>query len=390
MNYWLVMPAAGAGTRFGGEPKQYRRIAGRTLLEWSLAPFLADARCAGVAVALAAGDTAFAALDCARDPRVRTVTGGARRADSVRAALAHLQLREGDWVMVHDAARPCVSTTEVARLLECAVPESQGALLAVPVADTLKQAGEGGRVAATASREALWRAQTPQLFRAGALLRALDAALAAGREPTDEAQAMEWQGVAPRLVPGSAQNIKVTEPGDFALAAVLLDTREQRMHARIGSGFDVHRFGPGDHVMLGGVRVPHARGVLAHSDGDVLLHALCDAMLGAAGLGDIGQHFPDSDPRWRGAASSRFVTAARELLAGRGLAVANADLTLVCESPRLGPHREPIRQSIAQLLGLAADAVNLKATTTEGLGFTGRGEGLAAQATVLCVPLRAP
>ncbi|MDR2215476.1 MAG: 2-C-methyl-D-erythritol 2,4-cyclodiphosphate synthase [Nevskiaceae bacterium] len=159
------------------------------------------------------------------------------------------------------------------------------------------------------------------------------------------------------------------------------------MPLRIGNGFDVHAFGPGDQVMLGGVRVPHTQGVIAHSDGDVLLHALCDAMLGAGGLGDIGMHFPDSDPRWRGAASSRFVEACRELLAGRGLAVVNADLTLICEAPRVGPHRAAICAQIASLLALPPDRVNLKATTTEKLGFTGRGEGLAAQASVLCGPL---
>ncbi len=393
MRYRLVMPAAGSGRRIGGTPKQYHPLQGRTLIEWSLAPFLSDPRCTGIVVALAAGDVRFAALACASDPRVRTVVGGAERADSVLAGLAALDAPEDEWVLVHDAARPCVSSAEIDALLATGAGCEAGALLALPVADTLKRssaAGEAVIVAATASREGLWRALTPQLFPLGLLRRALESAAAAGRRPTDEAQAIEWLGLSPRLVAGSVRNFKVTEPGDLELAAAILQQGgEAGMALRIGNGFDVHAFGTGDHVMLGGVRVPHARGVTAHSDGDVLLHALCDAMLGAAGLGDIGMHFPDSDPRWRGAASRVFVDACRGLLAGRGLAVFNADLTLICEAPRLGDQREAIRKEIAGMLALPHDRVNVKATTTERLGFTGRGEGLAAQATVLCGALQA-
>jgi 2-C-methyl-D-erythritol 2,4-cyclodiphosphate synthase len=231
------------------------------------------------------------------------------------------------------------------------------------------------------------------MFRYGKLCAALDAAHAARRYPTDEAQALEWQGEQPLLIAGAASNLKITTAEDLILAAAILRSREsgnaQVRQMRIGSGFDVHAFGPGDYLMLGGVRVPHPRGVIAHSDGDVLLHALCDALLGAAGLGDIGQHFKDTDPRWRGADSRRFVVEVLAMLRERGLEVANADLTLLAESPRLGPHRDAMRQGIAELLGVAHECVNIKATTTERLGFLGRSEGIAAQAVVLLAESKA-
>ena len=224
------------------------------------------------------------------------------------------------------------------------------------------------------------------MFRYGALCAALDAAHAAQRFPSDEAQALEWTGAAPLLIEGDAGNLKVTTAADLVLAAAILvraGAADEGTIMRVGSGFDVHAFGPGDFIMLGGVRVPHSRGVIAHSDGDVLLHALCDALLGAAGLGDIGQHFKDSDPRWRGADSAGFVTAVLGLLGARGLSVVNADLTLLAEAPRLAPHRDAVRERIAQLLSLPLERVNIKATTTEGLGFLGRAEGIGAQAVVL-------
>jgi 2-C-methyl-D-erythritol 2,4-cyclodiphosphate synthase len=225
------------------------------------------------------------------------------------------------------------------------------------------------------------------MFRYERLCSALDAAHAAQRFPTDEAQALEWQGEQPLLVPGAASNLKITTAEDLVLAAAILRSRHTSQARgapmRIGSGFDVHAFGPGDFLMLGGVRIPHSRGVVAHSDGDVVLHALCDALLGAAGLGDIGQHFSDRDPRWRGADSRRFVAAVLAMLRERDLAVANADVTVLAQSPKIGPHREAMRQEIARLLGIGEACVNIKATTTEGLGFLGRAEGIAAQAVVL-------
>jgi 2-C-methyl-D-erythritol 4-phosphate cytidylyltransferase/2-C-methyl-D-erythritol 2,4-cyclodiphosphate synthase len=383
VQYWLVMPAAGSGRRFGGAmPKQYQLLAGRRVIEHALAPFLADQRCRGLVVAVDAGDSTFRNLAASGDQRMRTVPGGAHRCDSVHNALAAIHDADDAWVLVHDAARPCVSRTEIDALLAGCMHDAVGGLLAVPVADTLKRADESQRVLKSPPREGLWRALTPQMFRLGPLRRALQAAREAGREPTDEAQALEWLGESPRLVTGNAGNLKITTSADLALAGALL-SQGAAMDFRTGSGFDVHAFGPGDAVVLGGVRIPHRQGVVAHSDGDVLLHALTDALLGAAGLGDIGQHFPDSDPQWRGAASTQFVRHAVGLLADNGWRVVNADLTLLAEVPRIAAHRDAIRASVAAALGAGVECVNLKATTTEKLGFIGRAEGLAAQAVVL-------
>ncbi len=299
-----------------------------------------------------------------RSRLIETAEGGEQRAHSVRNALRALaaRVRDDDWIMVHDAARPCFSSADLQLLKRELASHPVGGLLAVPLADTLKRALEPGahvtHVDATIDRDGLWRAATPQVFRCGVLLRALEAALDADRTPTDEAQAIEWSGQRPRLVAGRADNIKVTTADDLALAAAILSVRAcagvQVM--RIGSGFDVHAFGPGDSIVLGGVRIPHTRGVVAHSDGDVVLHALCDALLGAAGLGDIGMHFPDTDPVWKGADSRRFVAAVLEMLSVRKLKVGNADITLLAQiaqgvalSPRDPPlagadargHREP-------------------------------------------------
>jgi len=380
------MPAAGSGRRFGASiPKQYARIGGRSVIEWSLAPFLADARCAGVRVAIAPDDAQWAALNLV-DPsgRLVAVAGGEDRWQSVQRGIEALPPEAlDDAVLVHDAARPCLSRAAIDRLLDALPGSPDGAVLAVPLSDTLKRAAdEPSRVEATVDRRGLWRAQTPQAARGAVLAAALARCASAGVAPTDEAQALEHAGLAPRLVEGEATNIKITTAGDLALAAAIL-AKESGMSMRVGSGYDVHAFGPGDHVMLGGVRIPHDRGVVAHSDGDVLLHALCDALLGAAGKGDIGQWFPDTDPRWRGADSSRFVTHVMEQLAADGWRVANVDLTLLAQAPRVAKHREAIVARVASLLGLPAGAVNLKATTTEGLGAIGRAEGLAAQASVL-------
>jgi len=397
MRYWLIMPAAGSGRRFGAaSPKQYALLEGRSVIEWALSPFLRDARCAGIVIALPPEDREWPRIATRLSAAVPVVavTGGDQRSRSVRLALEALVGRADppDWVVVHDAARPCLAQEDLDRLLEQLGSHSLGGLLATPAADTLKRAdsshaGSSSPVAETVERTALWRALTPQMFRYGRLRAALDAAHAGQRFPTDEAQALEWQGEQPLLVRGAASNLKITTAEDLVLAAAILRARDdgklQGAHMRTGSGFDVHAFGPGDFLMLGGVRIAHTRGIVAHSDGDVLLHALCDALLGAAGLGDIGQHFPDSDPRWRGTDSRRFVTEVVRMLSERGLAIVNADLTVLAESPKVSPHRDAMRSGIAALLGVAEDCVNIKATTTEGLGFLGRGEGIAAQAMVL-------
>lgn len=406
MRYWLVIPAAGLGQRLGASlPKQYLEIAGRSLLEWALSPFVADPRCAGIVVALAPGDRWWPSIRARIGRPVLEAAGGAERGDSVRRALEALASHVADdpWVLVHDAARPCVEPQEIDALLVAVAQHERGGLLALPLADTLKRQEEPAArppaVAGTQPRAGLWRAATPQAFRLRALLAALQAAAREGRVPTDEAQAIEWAGLgAPLLVAGSSANIKVTTPADLALVTTLLESRIAHSAAtvghdrpssggatmiRVGSGFDVHAFGPGDHVMLGGVRIAHGLGVVAHSDGDVLLHALCDALLGAAGLGDIGQHFPDSDPRWRGVASAGFVEDVVGKLAALGWRCVNADLTLLAEAPRIGAHRAAIQARVAGLLRVDGGAVNLKATTTEKLGFVGRAEGLAAQASVL-------
>ena len=404
MRYWLVMPAAGSGRRFRDRepasaadlPKQYAPLLGRTVIEWALAPFASDSRCAGLVVALAAGDRHWPdiAARVGADKEVILAQGGSERAHSVRGGLAALSARaaESDWVLVHDAARPCLSCSDLERLLTEGEGHPVGAVLAAPVADTLKACAEDGGIERTVDRAGLWRALTPQMFRFGALCAALDAAIGAGRSPTDEAQALEWAGARPLAVHGSAANLKITTTADLAMAAALLGETEgqgamQNLGAtRIGSGFDVHAFGPGDSLMLGGVRIPHTQGVLAHSDGDVILHALCDALLGAGGLGDIGQHFRDDDPQWRGAASSGFVRAVLDMLRVRGFAVVNADITLLAEAPRLAKHRDEIRATVARLIEVPPERVNIKATTTERLGFLGRREGIAAQAVVLVAP----
>ena len=382
-DYWLVMPAAGQGLRMAAAaPKQYLALGGRTVIEHALAPFLADPRCIGLVVALAPGDSTFATLAAAADPRIVTVPGGVARRDSVAAGLAAVAARVGGadpWVLVHDAARPCLAAADLEALLAALADAPAGALLGLQVADTLKRAAADGRVDSTVPRERLWRAQTPQAFR----LRRLVQALARAATATDEASAVEALGDRPLLVPGSPGNLKVTVPADLAEAGRILAGRRAMATVRIGFGIDVHAFGPGDHVWLGGLRIAHTQALIAHSDGDVLLHALCDALLGAAGQGDLGQHFPDTDPRWRGVASTELLRHVLTLVQGAGFRVGNADLTLIGEAPKLAPHRARIRDRLATELGLPAERINLKATTTERLGFLGRGEGLAAEAAVL-------
>jgi 2-C-methyl-D-erythritol 4-phosphate cytidylyltransferase/2-C-methyl-D-erythritol 2,4-cyclodiphosphate synthase len=382
---WFVVPAAGESRRLGAPvPKQYLDIAGRTVIEHALDVLLKHAAIAGGIVVIASGDDQWPRLPASLRERVATTTGGAERCHSVLAGLRGLTAAdEQDWVLVHDAARPCLAPEDLNRLLEACRDDPVGGLLAVPLADTLKRDDGSSRSAGTVAREGLWRAQTPQMFRRGVLTEALERAIAVGETPGDEAAAIESLGLRPLLLAGSPLNIKITHPTDLAFAAALLRDSTGGETVRIGSGFDVHAFGPGDHVVLGGVRMAHEAGLVAHSDGDVVLHALADALLGAIGAGDIGRHFPDDDPSWRGADSRDLLRRVAGMIAAAGYRVLNCDITVLAQAPRIGPHREAMQANIAADLGLAAGAVSVKATTTEGLGFVGRGEGIAAQASVL-------
>ncbi|MFI4933716.1 MAG: bifunctional 2-C-methyl-D-erythritol 4-phosphate cytidylyltransferase/2-C-methyl-D-erythritol 2,4-cyclodiphosphate synthase, partial [Caulobacterales bacterium] len=308
-------------------------------------------------------------------PRWRAIGGGESRSASVKNGLAALTAGDEEIVLVHDAARPLLTAAAIERLLG-ALETAPAAILALPLADTLKRDDGAGAIAETPSRAHLWRAQTPQGFRLGAL-KAAFAAWPEGEEPTDEAMVVERAGGAVALVAGDPALAKLTYPEDFAMAERLAGAHRV---SRIGQGFDAHRFGPGDQVMLCGVAIAHDRGLIGHSDADAGLHALTDALLGAIGEGDIGDHFPPSDPQWKDASSDRFLTHAAALVAARGGRVVNVDVTLICEAPKIKPHRQAMRARLAELLAIDIGAVSVKATTTEGMGFTGREEGLAAQA----------
>ncbi len=375
-----LVVAAGRGTRFGAErPKQYASLAGRPVLRRTLSTFAAHPGIDGVRAVIHPAD-----LSLYRDAAeglglLDPVTGGDSRQASVRLGLESLAEIDPQRVLIHDGARPFVTDAVIDRVLE-ALDDSPGAIAAVPVTDTLKRESEG-RIAGTLDRKALWRAQTPQGFRYREILAAhRQAANRLADGLTDDAAVAEQAGLAVALVEGSADNVKLTTPQDLARAERLLDGTAA-IDIRTGSGFDVHRFGPGDHVVLCGVRVPHERGLLGHSDADVGLHALTDALLGALALGDIGQHFPPGDSRWRDADSAVFMKRAAQLVAERGARILNVDVTLICERPKVGPHRAAMVARIAALLDVDPARVSVKATTTERLGFTGRGEGIAAQAT---------
>jgi 2-C-methyl-D-erythritol 4-phosphate cytidylyltransferase/2-C-methyl-D-erythritol 2,4-cyclodiphosphate synthase len=284
-------------------------------------------------------------------------------------------------VLIHDAARPFVTPEVIGRVLG-GLERAPAVIAAVPLADTLKRTGPGGRIAATIERAGLWRAQTPQGFRYEAILRAHEAAEAAGREDlTDDAAVAEWANIPVEMVEGSEANVKLTTLEDMARAATMAPASGPvASDIRTGQGFDVHRFATGDHVWLCGVRIPHVHALEGHSDADVGLHALTDALLGAIGDGDIGQHFPPTDPRWRGAASHLFLADAAGRVRSRGGTISNVDVTILCEAPKIAPHRDAMRARIAEILRLDVTRVGVKATTTEGLGFTGRREGIAALA----------
>jgi 2-C-methyl-D-erythritol 4-phosphate cytidylyltransferase/2-C-methyl-D-erythritol 2,4-cyclodiphosphate synthase len=370
-----LVVAAGRGTRLGGgQPKQYKTLAGQALLRHSVARLISHPRIDGLRVVFhpddrALYDAALSGLDL-----LPPVPGGTARQDSARLGLESLEPLAPARVLIHDAARPFIDHGVIDRVLD-ALDQAPGAIPALPIADTVKR-GEHGVVTGTLDRAGLWRVQTPQGFDYRAILAAHRAV--AGLELTDDAAVAERAGLAVRLVEGSETNFKVTSPEDFARAEKL--TTANAGDYRTGQGFDVHAFGTGDHVWLCGLKVPHDFGLIGHSDADVGLHALTDAILGALGAGDIGMHFPPGDPKWRNAPSHLFLRHAADLVTQAHGRIVHVDVTLICEAPRVGPHRAAMVARIAEVIGLVPSRVSVKATTTEKLGFLGRGEGMAAQA----------
>lgn len=376
-----IIVAAGRGTRAGGGvPKQYRPIAGQPALRTCLEAFLRHPEIGAVLPVIhREDDTLFGAL-AADLPVLPPVLGGATRQASVCAGLEALVPDKPALVLIHDAARPFASDALIARAV-AAGTQSGAAIPAVKVTDTVKEVDDDGRVVATRDRNTLRMVQTPQAFAFDALLAAHRRAADAGRDDfSDDAALMEWAGHAITTFEGDIANMKITNDDDFVRAEAM------RMSAlgdvRIGTGVDVHAFAPGDHVTLGGVRIPHSHALSGHSDADVILHAIVDAILGALADGDIGAHFPPSDPQWRGVSSDRFVAFAMERLKARGGILAHIDVNVVCEAPRIGPHRDAMRTTIAKLAGIDVSRVGIKATTSEKMGFIGRSEGMIAYATV--------
>jgi 2-C-methyl-D-erythritol 4-phosphate cytidylyltransferase/2-C-methyl-D-erythritol 2,4-cyclodiphosphate synthase len=383
----VLVVAAGRGVRAADPatslPKQYRQAGGAAVLTWTLRSLLAHPRvdCIRSVIHPDDGDLYDAAAPA--DPRVLApVPGGASRQVSVRLGLEALAAAAPDIVLIHDGVRPFVSLQLVDRLL-AGVKAADGVIPALPVTDTVKRVDSDGRVTETVARDGLWTVQTPQAFRFPALLDAhRRAAMDDPDRFTDDASIAEWAGLAVATVPGDKMNRKLTTAADIAEAGALLSpAAPPPSEIRVGSGYDVHRFGPGSSVTIGGIEIAHDRALMGHSDADVGLHALTDAILGALADGDIGAHFPPSEARWKGAASDAFLAFAVEKVAARGGRIAHLDLTIICERPKIGPHRAAMRARIAEIAELSLDRVAVKATTTETLGFTGRGEGIAASAT---------
>lgn len=371
----VLVVAAGRGRRFGGDlPKQYHDLAGRMVLRHTLAAFATNPEIDAVRAVIHPDDRQLYDIAASDLGLLEPVAGGASRQDSVRLGLESLAELAPERVLIHDAARPFIDAGTIGRVV-AALASHAAALPVVPVADTLKR-GQDGFVSDTVSRESLFRAQTPQGFRYGDILAAHKAVI--GEELTDDAAVAERAGLPVALVAGAEDNVKITTAADLDRARRLFEGAGE---IRTATGYDVHRFGPGDGVWLCGELVPHQAGLLGHSDADVGLHALTDAVLGAISAGDIGHHFPPSDPRWKGAASDQFLAHAASLVAARGGRIVNVDVTLICERPKVGPHRARMAARLAEILKIDQGRVSVKATTTEGLGFTGRSEGIAAQAS---------
>lgn len=381
MRVAAVIVAGGRGHRAGaGKPKQYRLMGGEPLLRRTIRTFNEHPAVGRIVPVIHSEDLGdYAAAVHGIDKKCTApVPGGVTRQLSVYAGLAALEKSPPEIVLVHDAVRPLFSQALLGRALET-MKSASAAVPVTPVTDTVKRVDETGRVTETLDRNALRLTQTPQIFSYRKLWDAHRSANAKGLQDfTDDASLAEWAGIPVATFPGEAGNVKFTTADDFLRADVLSGVLYE---FRNGTGFDVHAFGPGDHVTLGGVKIPHLKALTGHSDADVLLHAITDAVLGAIGEADIGTHFPPSEKKWRGAASGQFLTHAIELLQKMGGSIVNLDATLLCEAPKIGPHRDAIRRSIASISGIDARRVGVKATTTEQLGFLGRGEGIAAMAS---------
>ncbi|MDE9448926.1 bifunctional 2-C-methyl-D-erythritol 4-phosphate cytidylyltransferase/2-C-methyl-D-erythritol 2,4-cyclodiphosphate synthase [Aliiroseovarius sp. Z3] len=383
MEITALIVAAGRGTRAGaGLPKQWRQIAGASVAQHSVAAFRGHPRVTRCLLVIHPDDEGLA-----RDiDGVELVHGGATRDASVRAGFEALADRAPDLVLIHDVARPLVSADVINGVID-ALAASPGAAPALPVTDAL-WLGAGGMVTGTQSREGLFRAQTPQGFHFAPILAAHRAHTG---EAADDVEVARRAGLDVAITMGDENNLKITTPDDFARAERLIRelakerAKEPTMDIRLGNGFDVHAFEDGDHVILCGVNIPHDRALKGHSDADVGMHALTDAIYGALAEGDIGQHFPPSDPQWKGAESHIFLRHAVELAASRGYRLSNADVTLICEQPKIGPHAGAMRAALAKIMGLEVDRVSVKATTSERLGFTGRSEGIAALASATLI-----
>ena len=378
-----IIVAAGRGVRAGaGGPKQYRLLAGEAVLARTAKAFLAHKGVDAVRVIIHRDDDdlyaeAMGAL-LGEKKLLPPVHGGAERQDSVRLGLESLEALAPEKVLIHDAARPFIDAATISRVID-ALDAAPGAIAALPVFDTIKRAGAENAIETTVSRDRLWRAQTPQGFGYKAILDAHRAA--AGQTLTDDAAVAEAAGLRTVLVNGAPDNMKITQAEDFGMAEILLERKKTMYEFRTGQGFDVHQFEPGDAVILCGVSIPHNAKLKGHSDADAGMHALTDAILGAISAGDIGDHFPPSDPQWKGAPSYIFLEKACELVRETGGDITHCDITIICEAPKIKPHREKMREALAAIMKMDPARVSVKATTTEELGFTGRREGIAALAT---------
>lgn len=369
MSIWAIIVAAGVGERAGGGmPKQYRSLGGIPVLRKTVLAFLDHPEITGVQVVYNPAHKGLYQAAVGDLDMPSPVNGGKTRQGSVFLGLAALSGKTPDFVLIHDAARAFISAEVISRVVKAVKETGQGAIPALAIPDTVKSQ-KGGNVTGTVDRDPLVLAQTPQGFPYTALLRAHERAL--GKNLTDDAAVAENAGMRVKIVEGDKNNIKLTVKEDFM--ANIVDVRT-------GTGFDVHAFKKGDHVILCGINVPHNKSLKGHSDADVGLHAITDALFGAIGAGDIGDHFPPSDDEWKGAASDIFLKHAVKMVSDKGGRISSIDLTLICEAPKIGPHREAMRKSIAGITGVEVERISVKATTTEQLGFTGRGEGIAAQA----------